>query len=94
MQRMILLALLVLSIMLAACTGDLPSDLSGCKSDKGEDSATIYDKEFGCLHGIKKVEHGAEAEGEHSEEGAEAEGEHSEEGEPSPSATAEATPSE
>jgi len=83
MRRIIWLALLALSMTLAACTGDLPSDLSGCKSHEGEDSAAIYEKDDGCLQGIRKVEHGAEGEGQHSEEG-----------EPSASATAEATPSE
>lgn len=77
----------IFALLLAACTDDPPSDVSGCKPNPDDAADTnLYDNERGCLYRVQEpIEHG---EGEHEEEAGEEEHtegesteEHSEEGE-------------
>jgi len=59
----------MLAVMLAACTDDLPSDIRGCVAEDGETADETYDKDDGCAHGSIIHEEGHGEEGDHAEEG-------------------------
>jgi hypothetical protein len=59
--------IILLAMILAACTDDAPSDTRGCIAEEGQSADEIYDRDDGCLNGSIFAEEGHGDEDEHTE---------------------------